>query len=97
MNAGQAGLNDKLRAELTAKADDVKVVAAESVRVHALRERVLPKIAALEKQKGEVDDETARAEGATPSSLPPISRPAPPSTGRRRARPSEARGAGGRG
>ena len=97
LNAGQAGLNDKLRAELTAKADDVKVVAAESVRVHALRERVLPKIAALEKQKGEVDDETARAEGATPSSLPPISRPAPPSTGRRRARPSEARGAGGRG
>ena len=68
MNAGQAGLNDKLRAELTAKADDVKVVAAESVRVHALRERVLPKIAALEKQKGEVDDETARTEGATPSS-----------------------------
>lgn len=68
LNAGQAGLNDKLRAELTAKADDVKVVAAESVRVHALRERVLPKIAALEKQKGEVDDETARTEGATPSS-----------------------------
>ena len=70
LNAGQAGLNDKLRAELTAKADDVKVVAAESVRVHALRERVLPKIAALEKQKGEVDDETARTEGATPSPLP---------------------------
>ena len=60
LNAGQAGLNDKLRAELTAKADDVKVVAAESARVHALRERVLPKIASLEKQKGEVDDERDR-------------------------------------
>ena len=74
MNAGQAGLNDKLRAELTAKADDVKVVAADSVRVHALRERVLPKIAALEKQKGEVDDETARTEGATPSSPADLTR-----------------------
>ena len=74
LNAGQAGLNDKLRAELTAKADDVKVVAAESVRVHALRERVLPKIASLEKQKGEVDDETARTEGATPSSPADLTR-----------------------
>ena len=74
MNASQAGLNDKLRAELTAKADDVKVVAAESVRVHALRERVLPKIASLEKQKGEVDDETALTEGATPSSPADLTR-----------------------
>ena len=43
LNAGQAGLNDKLRAELTAKADDVKVVAAESVRVHALRSGCSPR------------------------------------------------------
>lgn len=96
MNAGQAGLNDKLRAELTAKADDVKVVAAESARVHALRERVLPKIAALEKQKGEVDDETARTQGATPSSPADLT-PRSSLSGGRRARPPEAGGAGGRG
>ena len=75
MNAGQAGLNDKLRAELTAKADDVKVVAAESVRVHALRERVLPKIASLEKQKGEVDDERLEQRERRPALPLDLTRP----------------------